>query len=264
MKLGVMNNPKRSVYDEVAAIGEAGFDFVDLTIEGPAALDIDTQRMQSILDHFHISVTGHTDPCLPYAYPLAGIRNACLSELARCARIFAALGARIMNIHPCYFCPPAMKSGLVDWNIEALQPIVEMANDHGLTVVFENFRAPFDRASTLQTILQSVPGLKLHLDIGHANIGRQNYGILCNQLGSDIAHVHFSDNRSSNDHHMPLGVGNINWENVVRSLKAIGYDETITLEVFCDDPIMLWKYLDLSRTLVLDLWRGAQIDESYG
>jgi sugar phosphate isomerase/epimerase len=73
-------------------------------------------------------------------------------------------------------------------------------------------------------------------------------------VGSDIAHVHFSDNRSSNDHHMPLGVGNIDWENVVRTLKAIGYDETITLEVFCDDPIMLWKYLDLSRNLVLDLW----------
>ena len=55
---------------------------------------------------------------------------------------------------------------------------------------------------------------------------------------------------------MPLGVGNINWKNAVHPLKAIGYDETITLEVFCDAPTMLFPYLDLSRRLVLDLWNG--------
>jgi hypothetical protein len=45
---------------------------------------------------------------------------------------------------------------------------------------------------------------------------------------------------------------------------AIDYDETITLEVFCDDPLMLWKYLDLSRSLVLDLWKGVETDECDG
>jgi len=53
---------------------------------------------------------------------------------------------------------------------------------------------------------------------------------------------------------MPLGVGNIDWKNAVSSLKAIGYDDTITLEVFCEDPTMLFPYLNLSRRLVLDLW----------
>jgi hypothetical protein len=38
--------------------------------------------------------------------------------------------------------------------------------------------------------------------------------------------------------------------------RPIFYHETITLEVFCDDPVMLYKYLDLSRTLVLELWNG--------
>ena len=79
--------------------------------------------------------------------------------------------------------------------------------------------------------------------------------IFADELGEHIRHVHFSDNRSNADHHMPLGVGNIDWKNAVDSLKATGYDETITLEVFCDDPVMLYKYLDLSRQLVLDLWR---------
>ncbi len=55
---------------------------------------------------------------------------------------------------------------------------------------------------------------------------------------------------------MPLGVGSISWKKAVKSLKAIDYDDTITLEVFCDDAAMLHKYLDLSRQLVLKLWNG--------
>jgi len=254
MQIGAMNDPAKPVSDEVASFGKAGFDFVDLTIEGPAAYDIDAVKLHSILDRYGLAVTGHTDPCLPYAYPIREIREACLRELERCAKIFCALGARIMNIHPCYFCPPAMRKFLVELNIEALKPIVEMAARYELTLVLENFKAPFDRVAIFKTLLQMVPGLMAHLDFGHANIGRDNHEAFCRQLGGSIKHVHFSDNRSSDDHHMPLGVGNINWKNAVNSLKSIGYDGTITLEVFCNNPLMLFKYLDLSRRLVLDLW----------
>ena len=125
--------------------------------------------------HYGLTITGHTDPCLPYAYPIQAIRQACLLELERCAIIFSDLGAKIMNIHPCYFCPPAMKKDLLAFNIEALQPIVAMAKNYGLTVVFENFKAPFDRVSTFKTLLAAVPGLKLHLDFGHANFGHDNH-----------------------------------------------------------------------------------------
>jgi sugar phosphate isomerase/epimerase len=254
MKIGVMNNPAKSVYRETSAIGEARFDFLDLTIEGPGAMEVDPDKLRPILDAYGMSVTGHTDPCLPYAYPIQSVRDACLKELERCARIFSALGAGVMNIHPSYFCPPAMRNDIVDLNISALKPIVEMASSYGLTVVFENFKPPFDRVATFKRILDEVPGLKVHLDFGHANFGRNDHEVFCSQLGDSIRHVHFSDNRSTDDHHMPLGVGNVNWKNAVKSLKAIGYDDTITLEVFCDDDIMLHKYLDLSRELVLDLW----------
>ena len=254
MKIGVMNNPVKSVYDEAAAIGDAGFDFLDLTIEGPCAREVDPVNLQPILDRYGMSITGHTDPCLPYAYPIAGVREACLKELERCARIFADLGAGVMNIHPSYFCPPSMRNMIVELNVEALQPVVEMAARYGLTIVLENFKPPFDRVAVFKKMLQDVPGLKVHLDFGHTNFGRDSNDIFCRQLGSEIRHVHFSDNRSNDDHHMPLGVGSIDWKKAVGALKSTGYDGTITLEVFCDDAEMLFKYLNLSRQLVLDLW----------
>ena len=159
-----------------------------------------------------------------------------------------------MNIHPCYYCPPAMRKDLVSFHIEALQPIVEMAASFGLAMVFENYKAPFDRVSTFKNILTEVPGLKLHLDFGHANFGIDNHEVFCGELGEHIHHVHFSDNRSKSDDHMPLGVGTVNWKKAVNSLKATGYNSTITLEIFCNDPNMQHKYLNLSRELIQELW----------
>ncbi len=254
MKIGIMNNPSKSVYDEAALCGKAGFDFLDLTIEGPGAIKVDVAKIRQILDSFGLSITGHTDPCLPYTYPIQGIREACLRELERCARIFSALGSKVMNIHPCYFCPPGMRKDLISFHIEALQPIVEMADSYGLTMVIENYKAPFDRISTFKTLLTEVPGLKLHLDFGHSNFGFDNHGVFCKELGEYIRHVHFSDNRSRSDDHMPLGVGTVDWKDAVNSLKLIDYNGTITLEIFCNDPNMQYKYLDLSRGLLQELW----------
>jgi sugar phosphate isomerase/epimerase len=257
MKIGIMNNPSKPVCDEAASCGKSRFDFLDLTIEGPYAASIDVASLRPILDFYGLSVIGHTDPCLPHAYPIRGVRDACILELERCARIFSALGARIMNIHPCYFSPPAMRNDLVAFNIEALIPIVKMAAAHDLTVVLENYKAPFDRVSIFKKILAAVPGLKLHLDFGHANFGLDNHEVFCNELGEHIQHVHFSDNRSRTDDHMPLGVGTVDWKNAVNALKANGYDGTITLEVFCNDPDMQYNYLDMSRKRVLELWHES-------
>lgn len=254
MKIGILNNPLRSVYDEATFCGEAGFDFLDLTLEGPNACTVDIARMQPILNSHGLSVIGHTDPCLPYAYPIQGVRQACLRELERCAEIFSALGAKLMNIHPCYACPPGLKKDLLKFNIEAILAIVEMASSYDLTVVFENYVAPFDRVSTLRTLLTAVPGLQLHLDFGHVNFGHDGHERLCRELGKDIRHVHFSDNRGKTDDHMPLGAGTMDLRKTVDSLKTAGYDDTITLEIFCSDQTMRSHYLEMNRKLLVELW----------
>jgi hypothetical protein len=54
-------------------------------------------------------------------------------------------------------------------------------------------------------------GLVLNLDFGHANFGKDNHHVFCKELGHDIQHVHFSDNRGRDDNPMPLEGGSINW-----------------------------------------------------
>ncbi len=253
MKIGVMNSPSRCLYKEIEAIGKAKYDFVDLTIEEPL-LELDVERVKALLEQHNLSLVGHTDPCLPFAYPIDAVREACLKELERCAKVFSALGVKVMNIHPCYASPPSMKRDLLRLNMEALEPIAHMAGRYGLTLVLENFKAPFDRVSNFEKIFAGIPSLKLHLDFGHTNIGKDSAGKFCKHLGHAIKHVHFSDNRTTDDHHMPLGVGSIRWEHAVTALKKTGYDGTITLEVFCDDPSVSFSYLEISRRLLLELW----------
>ena len=253
----MMNNPRIPIIEEIKAIGEAGYDFIDLTIESPHAQQLEVAPTKQLLKNFNLSVVGHTDPIIPYAYPIKSIREACLGEFMRCAEIFAQLDAKIMNIHPCYSCPISMKKSLVALNIEALSQILEKVKSFGLTLMVENFIAPFDSVVTFKRILRELPGIKLHLDFGHGNIGKDNGLVFCREFTEEIAHVHFSDNRGSDDHHMPLGVGSIDWKRAIKTLKSINYEEGITLEVFSQDPSVWFKYLEISRNFVNSLWEAV-------
>ena len=257
MQIGLMNHPALPLLEQIDAMGRAGYQFLDLTIEGPCALNPDEEKVRELLKQHGMGVTGHTDPCLPYAYPIDEIRNACFSELERCAKIFQAVGATVMNIHPCYTAPPRAKSTLLEAHVQVLNPLAQMAKNYGLKLMLENLVAPFDTVETFALLLEQIPDLGLHLDVGHTHFGRDNAQQFFRKLGHKIEHVHFSDNRGNADHHMPLGVGSIDWKSVIGSLKATGYDKTITLEVFCQDQAMLWKYANLSRQLVQDLWKSV-------
>ena len=253
MKIGVMNNHSDSLYDEIESFGKAKYDFVDLAIEGPT-VSLNVKRVRELLDQYDLSVVGHTDPCIPFAYPSKGVREACFKELERYAKIFSALGGKVMNIHPCYDGPLNMKQDLIEQNIEALIPIEKMANNLGLTLVLENYAAPFDRVSKFKTLFKEILGLKVHLDFGRTNIWQDDAEEFCKHLGNDIMHVYFSDNSSNEDDHPPLGVGSVDWKKAVSDLKMIGYDKTITLEINCNDYAVLFQYLDISRRLILGLW----------
>lgn len=60
MKIGIMNNPSKSILDEAKYCGKAGFDFLDLTIEGPCASTVDIVGLQKIIDAHGLFIVGHT------------------------------------------------------------------------------------------------------------------------------------------------------------------------------------------------------------
>jgi len=55
-----------------------------------------------------------------------------------------------------------------------------------------------------------------------------------------------SDHFGKEDQHLPIGAGIIDFSKVVKALKGIGYNDTITLEVFSRDR----DYLKMSKKKV--------------
>jgi len=79
-----------------------------------------------------------------------------------------------------------------------------------------------------------VPALSFHLDVGHAFIENRMRGVrdYIDAFGDRLAHVHMHDNHGKQDEHLPLGKGKIDVREVIRLLKEVNYDRTITFEVF--------------------------------
>src|SRR4051794_3874501 len=102
MLIGTMNHPERPIEDELVWMSEAGMEFVDLTLEPPAAAswNLDIGAIRRALEQYRFPVVGHTAWYLPMASAVPEIRQGAVDELLRCLRCFAELGAKYMNIHP--------------------------------------------------------------------------------------------------------------------------------------------------------------------
>ncbi len=255
MLIGTMNHPGRDVLKELQWIVEMGFDFVDLTLEPPAAMvsRVDIRAVQDFLKKSNLQVVGHTAYYLPLCSPFESIRQASVEELKECVAAFGDLGAKWMNIHPDRHAPMHDRKFIIDRNIQSLRELYPIANKVGVGLMIENLPGSFNTVQQLAELLDPLPELGLHLDIGHANL-LSEYNTtdeILKVFGPRLKHVHMHDNKGgSADLHLPLGTGNIDTEYYVRALQVAGYDGTITLEVFTPDK----HYLEYSKQTLRKTW----------
>ncbi len=255
MLIGAMNHPGRNVLSEIEWIAEMKFDFVDLTIEPPcASVDkINLREVRAALEDNGLQVVGHTAYYLPLCSPFETIRHACVEELKRCVAAFAELGAPWMNLHPDRSAPMHDRKFIIEKNLQSLRELFVEARRFGVGLMIENLPETFNTVMQLSELLDPLPELGLHLDIGHANLStdRNTTGDLLTAYGSRVRHVHLHDNKGGNaDLHLPLGAGTIEIAHYIHLLQATGYNGTITLEVFTPDR----HHLAYSRDVLRKIW----------
>ena len=255
MIIGAMNHPKEDVIHEIRWIAEMGMEFVDLTIEPPGAASwkLSGRAIRTALTDHGLQVVGHTAYYLPIASPFDGLRRAAVDELKRCLEIFAEVGSQWMNVHPDRYAPMHDRSFFIERDIESLRELMKHGRDVGVGVMVENLPGDFNTVTQLAELLEPLPDLGLHLDIGHANlmVESNTASDIINAFGPRLKHVHLHDNKGgSGDLHLPLGAGSIDLKKHLSTLKRSGYDATITLEVFTPDR----SYLKHSRDVLRRLW----------
>ncbi len=255
MLIGGMNHPARDVFDQIRELASAGMEFIDLTLEPPcsASWNMQPAKIRHLLEEYRLAVVGHTAWYLPLASAIPEIRTGAVEELRRCLEVFAAIGAKFMNVHPDRQVPWHDRSFWIDGNLESLEKVLRAGEKLGIGVMIENLPGDFNSAQQLGELLDPLPDLKLHLDIGHANlrVSRNTTEEILAAYGDRLRHVHLHDNRGGDaDLHLPLGAGTVDFRHAIHLLKQHGYDGTITLEVFTPDK----NHLIYSRDVLRQAW----------
>lgn len=258
MLIGTMNHPGNDVFREIEWMADVGMEFLDLTLEPPRAASwgVDPARIRAALEKHGMRVVGHTPFYLPLASAIEELRQAALVELRRCLDVFGAVGARWMNIHPDSHTPMHDRHYLIRRNLESLRELLPHARKCGVRLMIENLPGGYNTAAQLGELLDAMPELGLHLDFGHANlsVARNTAAEILKMYGTRLRHVHLHDNRGGHDDlHMPLGTGSVDVRRAVREMKAVGYDGTITLEVFTPDR----HHLIYSRDVLRHVWNDG-------
>ncbi len=250
-----MNHPAEDVISEIKWMAAMDLDFIDLTLEPPMAAvwKINTREIREAIADNGLQVVGHTAYYLPMASPFDSLRRASVDELKKCLEAFAEMGAKWMNIHPDGKAPLHADNYHVGRNILSLEELLPFARQAGVGIMLENLPGKFNTVQQISPVLDALPELGLHLDIGHCNLMTETN--TCDELmsshGNRLKHVHLHDNKGgSADLHLPLGCGTINIAHYVQLMKRHGYDGTITLEVFSEDR----TYLEHSRNVLRRLW----------
>ena len=132
--------------------------------------------------------------------------------------------------------------------IESLTILVEEAKKYNINLMYESGIKKIDTYPTVSKILQAVPNLYFHLDIGHVSMHGKDACKFIRKLHKKLKHVHLHDNFGTHDLHLPIGAGTINWIQIVKELKRY-YDGTITLEIFCSRDYVL-----LAKNKLEELW----------
>ncbi len=265
MRYGAMNFPVVPVRQELDLIAALGFDYLELTMDPPAAhytaINAEKDALKKALHNHGMPVICHMPTFVSVADLTESIRQASLLEVTQSLETAAVLGAEKIVVHPAHitgmgsFVPEIARG----YAMGSLEVIVSKAAELDLTLCLENM---FPRSQfcvdvrELDDVFDRFPSLKFTLDTGHANIGSprgKRIVKLIEAFADRIGHVHVSDNFGKDDNHLPLGSGCIRFSKVLKALKKTGYDDTVTLEIFTPDR----EYLRSSRRIFETLWESA-------
>lgn len=254
MKIGCPNHPRRDLLDEIQWIGLNGFDFVDLFLEPDRALpgEVDLGALRTRIRDHGLSVVGHTAWYLPLGSPFEALRDRAVEIVCEYLPFFRELDCPCVTVHANWASGLFSDLECVDFQVSSLERLMRETERFGIRLMYEPLDTPRDNLENLSQILSRLPGLAVHIDIGHAHVQGIRVGEFFERFPGKVAHIHLHDNDGSSDQHLPPGAGAIDWAEVLSEIRR-HYDGTITLEVFSRDR----DYLLFSKKKLEQYWNDA-------
>ena len=244
IKFGNLTNPMNDIVEEIKTINRLGCDYVEIAVEGPynipLILDARKKEIKNTLEIFEQPPVAHFAWWAELGSTIEGVRKGWVDEAKRGMKISKILGARKFTVHShskgMFARSEKTLIPVMDNYVRSLRELVAFGNKMGIQPMFENAAeiGEIVQFKNFKYIADKVPKLPIHVDVGHAfiNGGMKNVENFINYFNEKIIHFHIHDNHGSMDEHLSIGNGKIDYKKVVRLIKKINYDNTITFEVF--------------------------------
>jgi len=220
-----------------SCIKEWGFDGVELFLSPQEPADIPAVRQ--MLEDNHLECT--TCSVLPRDCHLVShepeMRARGAEFLKTCVDGTAELGARLVcgTMYAGLGVMTGRRRTAEEWKwaVEGLQVVARHAETRQVTICLEplnRFETYFlntleDAASLVHDVGAS--NVKIHFDTFHSNIEEKHPAEALRSIAKELGHVHISEN----DRGIP-GSGHVDWQGVLKVLKAIRYQGWMTIESF--------------------------------
>ncbi len=239
---GMLTNPSNEILSEISKIRDLNFEYVEIGIEGPEGdpqiINKKKKEIMRLLSNFEQKPIGHTPFWIDLGSDCHSVRNAWIIEAMREIRTGKKIGVDLINFHANLngmFYGEKRKT-LLDNLIKSLRDIVKYAHKYNVRVMLEN--VPLSNGIhdvvEFKYIIDNVDSLLVHLDVPHAftSGGMDSVFRYISTFRDKIIHIHWHDNHGKVDEHLPLGKGSMKHQDIIKALKDVEYNRTVTLEVF--------------------------------
>ena len=223
----------------LARVADAGFDVVDVAVEEVGLLDPGALRAALDEHGLDVVVTGFAATGRDVSSADAAERAAGVAYGRACVDLACAAGARVVS-GPLHSAVGKARVLAADERraersraIKGLHELAAYAGERDISLALE----PLNRFENdmLNTVAQGldlcaeldVAHVGLLLDTFHMNIDEKHLGAALIEARGHVLHFHASEN----DRGAP-GSGHVNWSEVADALRAIEYDDVISVESF--------------------------------
>ncbi len=158
-----------------------------------------------------------------------------LEDLKNWVDLFEAIGITYGVLHPDDNAQGATHAEKLDANIAVLKELDKYLRGKNFVVCLENMPGITESIDDLNYILDALdsPHFGICLDTGHLNVwGDRDQRNFILKAGKRLKALHVHNNDGTHDQHvMPYGRGDIDFDAIVLSLREIGYDGIFNYEI---------------------------------
>ena len=230
MKFGFIPSFNADIFQETE-FAKKHFSHIEITLREDLSL-YSREYIDSLKESFDsFPVLGH----IHWGIDFSEGNRVELDKALKSVEIFHEMGAKKITVHPSNWKDrgkledfPRLKKN----NIGALRSVFDLCKSKNIVLMVENkIRAPFNTAEDFLEITESIPGICITLDTGHAELTSPGEpGNFLKLLNHKIEHIHLHDTFQKYDHLFFESRDKLTgW---VNKLINTGYDKTVTLETF--------------------------------